>query len=313
MAADDKPLSELEREAENSRAQLMHTVDSLQSRVSGRAIKEDIKEFVRDTRDSMIHTIERRIRENPLQAAAIVVGLAYPIWRIVSHLPAPIALIGAGIALTQGGSRSAYSNGSHGSRPTAATELTNSARAKMHALGEEAADTVDRAVHAAENMASQSVEAASDALSQAYQAGADLAEKASLEVEETLHWTQDSLIRAVHDHPLAAGAVGLLVGGFFASCIPSTAAENEAFGQLSDVLKEQARDIVDEGVGAITAAAGEIYEHTAAATQRDGLTPEVVRDTVREVGAQVRTGAQKLTEQLDQASRNTTSSGEANG
>lgn len=41
--AEAKSLSKLEREAEDTRAGLIHTVDELHSRVSPQAIKEEIK------------------------------------------------------------------------------------------------------------------------------------------------------------------------------------------------------------------------------------------------------------------------------
>jgi len=109
-------LDELERDAERTRADLAHTVDELRSRISDTAsdirervspaaIKQDVKDYVNQTGHQLYHSIESRARENPLQAVAIAAGLAYPIWRIVSSMPAPILLIGAGIALS---SRSGY-------------------------------------------------------------------------------------------------------------------------------------------------------------------------------------------------------------
>jgi hypothetical protein len=106
----DPSLSQLERESEMTRAQLVDTVDELRTRVtdtandlrervSPAAIKEDVKDYVRQTRGQLFETIERRARENPLQAVAIGAGLAYPALRILRSIPAPIFLIGAGIAL----------------------------------------------------------------------------------------------------------------------------------------------------------------------------------------------------------------------
>jgi ElaB/YqjD/DUF883 family membrane-anchored ribosome-binding protein len=111
-------LDELERDAERTRADLAHTVDELRSRiadtasdirerVSPAAIKQDVKDYVNQTGQQFYHTIESRARENPLQAVAIAAGLAYPIWRIVASMPAPILLIGAGIALSSRGGHGA--------------------------------------------------------------------------------------------------------------------------------------------------------------------------------------------------------------
>lgn len=112
----DPSLSQLERESEMTRAQLVDTVDELRTRVtdtandlrervSPAAIKEDVKDYVRHTREQLYETIERRARENPLQAVAIAAGLAYPALSILRSIPAPIFLIGAGIALARPAAR----------------------------------------------------------------------------------------------------------------------------------------------------------------------------------------------------------------
>ena len=101
--AEAKSLSELEREAEHTRADLVDTVDKLHSRVSPQAIKEEVKAYAREASYDLIHNLERRARENPLQTVAVAAGLAYPVWRFLINIPAPILLVGAGLALTQMG------------------------------------------------------------------------------------------------------------------------------------------------------------------------------------------------------------------
>ena len=107
-------MEELERDAERTRADLAHTVDEIRSRISDTAsdirervspaaIKQDVKDYVHQSGQQLYHTIETRARENPLQTVAIAAGLAYPVWRIVSSMPVPVLLIGAGIALSNRG------------------------------------------------------------------------------------------------------------------------------------------------------------------------------------------------------------------
>jgi len=62
--AEGRSLSDMERETEHARADLIHTVDELHSRVSPQAIKEEVKAFARDTGNDLIHTLERKAREN---------------------------------------------------------------------------------------------------------------------------------------------------------------------------------------------------------------------------------------------------------
>src|SRR3984893_838599 len=104
--AEGKSLSDMERETEHTRADLIHTVDELHSRVSPRAIKEEVKAYARDTGNELIHSLERKARENPLQAVAVAAGLAYPAWRLLANIPAPILLVGAVLAFSRFGASS---------------------------------------------------------------------------------------------------------------------------------------------------------------------------------------------------------------
>ena len=103
--AEGQSLSELERQAERTRADLIHTVDELHDRVSPQAIKQEMRAYAREASQDLIHNLERRARENPLQTVAVAAGLAYPAWRFIANIPAPILLIGAGLALSQVGAR----------------------------------------------------------------------------------------------------------------------------------------------------------------------------------------------------------------
>ena len=60
--AEGQSLSELERQTENSRADLIHTVDQLHNRVSPRAIKEEMRVYAREAGQDFIHDLERRRR-----------------------------------------------------------------------------------------------------------------------------------------------------------------------------------------------------------------------------------------------------------
>ena len=97
-------LTELERQAESRRAELAQTVDELHNRVSPGAIKADVRNYARDR----LRLVEERMRDNPLQAVAIAVGIAYPLWRLIGRIPAPVLLIGAGLALSRRGRSEGY-------------------------------------------------------------------------------------------------------------------------------------------------------------------------------------------------------------
>jgi ElaB/YqjD/DUF883 family membrane-anchored ribosome-binding protein len=153
----DPSLSRLEAEAEHTRAQLVQTVDELRSHVtdtvadirhqaSPSVIKEHAKDYVRDRGQQLLDSVERTARENPLQAAVVALGVAYPIFKIVRSIPAPLLLIGAGFALARpGGSRPAYGAGDQGFLDQARGHVDDATQAMKQGL-RSAAETVQNAV-----------------------------------------------------------------------------------------------------------------------------------------------------------------------
>src|SRR4029078_502493 len=96
----------LRRESERTRAQLVSTVVELREKVGTTAaelkaraspahIKQEVRTFVREEQRSLLNTVQERIRENPLQAAAVGAMLAYQAWGLLLALRAALLYIGA--------------------------------------------------------------------------------------------------------------------------------------------------------------------------------------------------------------------------
>jgi ElaB/YqjD/DUF883 family membrane-anchored ribosome-binding protein/gas vesicle protein len=340
--AQGKSLSQLEREAEHTRADLIHTVDELHNRVSPHAIKAEVKAYARGTGNELIHTLERKVRENPLQAIAVAAGLAYPAWRVLIKIPAPILLVGAGLALTRVGGSSRGTMGDQanarsrtGAGDKEAEKLTDSLKRSVqdtssslaHAaegLKQKVADTVaetksgmssgleairSRAgaaisdtTESARAAASNAATAATDALSATYRSGIDAASSAGDQLSRSFKQSKESLFEAMESHPFLVGGIGLLIGAVVASALPVTQAENRAFGDSSDDLKNRARETASEGLEAAKTAAHDVYQEAVSRAQEQGLTPEVVRQTVKDAGEKVQNIVQQTANALDKKS-----------
>ena len=107
----EQAVEELRRESEQNRVKLTQTVQSLSGLVTGtvtdvkerlspKHIKQDVKDYVRNSGEHLVETLQRKASENPLQAVAIGAGLAIPLWRLVKNIPTPILLVGAGLLLS---------------------------------------------------------------------------------------------------------------------------------------------------------------------------------------------------------------------
>ena len=304
----DKSVSELEQEAAATRSDLVRTVDSLQKRVSPHAIKEDVKEFARDTGHQLFRNIELRARENPLQTAAVAAGLAYPLWRFLINIPAPVLMVGAGLALTRSGgspsvSRSSGStfgttdrpadtirHGVHQGSDTAtqmAGDAADKAGAQLEGVATRAADAVSSTTRAAGEMASEAAAGVSATVSSAYRESVHVASQSVDQISEAVERTKDSVVEAIERHPLVAGGLGLLVGALIASSLPVTRTENRLFGETSDEVKGRARDALSEGVQIAKTKAEEVYEAAVSQADEGGPNAEGTRETIKDVGEAV--------------------------
>jgi hypothetical protein len=330
--AEGRSLSEMERETEHTRADLIHTVDELHSRVSPQAIKEEVKAYARDTGNELIHTLERKARENPLQTVAVAAGLAYPAWRFLINIPAPVLLVGAGLALTQfGGSsrapttsaRSRQSGGERqgeqlpdGLRQTAQNVSFNLSQA-AEGLKEKVADAAEqaragvseglgairsRAAAAISDTTESARAAASDtvtAATAAYRSGIDAASRTGDQLSESFKQSKENLFETMERHPFLVGGVGLLIGAVIASALPVSQTENRLFGDTSDDLKNRARGMASEGLEVAKTTVQDIYQESASRAQQEGLSPEVVRKTVKGVGDKVKSLVEQAADALE--------------
>jgi hypothetical protein len=159
----EKTLTDLKRDAERSRAELAETVDQLRSRVtdtvtdfreraSPEAMKAEVGDYFRTRADALMD----RARENPLQTAAIGIGVGYPLLKIARSIPAPILMVGAGLYLLGTSSGQKLSETVSKKVSAAVDAATDSFSA--------GADATNRKVHDAQDLAASGLTAAKDTI-----------------------------------------------------------------------------------------------------------------------------------------------------
>ena len=184
----------LEREAERDRQALVNTVEALQERMSPTAIKRDVQEYVRDKKEGILRNLEQRARENPLQAVAIAAGAAYPLWRIVTSIPAPLLLIGAGLALTRTSKSSVSGTGAAGQGFAGEArdrlgEATDAVKQKFEEVSGSARQSVQQTMQAARAKAGETSARIADLKSEVSKGTESLTAKAG----ETLSHAADTV------------------------------------------------------------------------------------------------------------------------
>ena len=309
--ATEPSVTALRAEAEVTRARLTGTVDDLRTqvadtatdikeRLSPDAIKTEVTQYVRDSRDQLWHTLERKARDNPLQAVAVGAALAYPALKLMRAMPAPLLLVGAGLLLSR-------TTGNGGSASDATGALRNHAQGALDTVGatlERATDSARRTVHDAQDYARQGAESVvdratatassikdrvTDATDDATSAIRDTAGRVMGQAEDLVQQTRETVSDTWDKNPLLIAGIGLGIGAFIAAAFPSTKAEETMFGDASDALRRQAEGVAAKGVEAAKSA----VEGVAAAASGQGLSVDGLNQLGESLTGKVRAVAER--------------------
>jgi ElaB/YqjD/DUF883 family membrane-anchored ribosome-binding protein len=224
MSGNERSLKQLKNDAEKSRADLTHTVDELKSKVSStvddirdRISPDSIKAAAGDYVRSRGGQLVEKARDNPLQAAAIGLGLAYPVLGVMRAIPAPVLMIGAGLFLMgsqQGKQLSQKVAEAAGGLVDQASVGANSVRRAIHDVQDSASQTFASAKatvsSGVDDLATQAAKvrsAATEASDQLSETGAAIARSASVSVDglkEKLGAASDSAADALRGGVSAA-------------------------------------------------------------------------------------------------------------
>jgi hypothetical protein len=299
-AQQDPSVDELRRQSERSRNAFTSTVGELREKVSSTAddlktrlspsnIKEEVKDYVREGSGQFFHSIERKARENPLQAVAIGAGLAYPLWGLLKTIPVPIMLVGAGLWMSRqkpaSGGDNGYAQGvTHELADAAAqgargvSDAVRSAATSVSAGAESVTDKVRTTAHdirdSVSGMGRSVVDSVKDSAMTATESVSATASDLKNKVSEVGDQTKTALVDLVDRNPLLVGGIGLAIGAFIAASLPRSDAEDRMFGERSDDIKEKAAEAASQGVERAKDVAAGMVGDVAAAAARQGLSVE---------------------------------------
>jgi len=320
-------VEELREESERSREALASTVGELRDTVGNTAaeiktlispahIKKEIRNYVREERESVVQSIQRRAQENPLQVAAVGAAVAYPVWSLLRAIPTPLLLIGAGLFLTSkrgqqsakdikakvddvvqqgtekmtdmaGAVRSDLEDRLAGAR-YGAEELRGTVASAAGAVADKAqsvfrsaADTAKGAVSGAAGQVASAAEGVGTAAGETATAAKDQAAAMGAR-------SRDALTNFVNDNPLLVAGIGAAVGAFIAASLPPSEAENRMFGAGSEKLKGKARESAAQGIEQAGNIAAEAAGSVAAAAAREGIDAAGVQRALNAVADGVR-------------------------
>ena len=328
MSSTNEPsVQELRQESERTREALASAVGELRDKVGDTAtelktlvspshIKQEIKDYIREERESLVQSLQRKAKENPLQIAAVGAAVAYPAWGLLRAIPTPLLLIGAGLLLTsKRGQQSAKEIKAkveevvqQGSDKV--SDLAGSVRSDLEdrlAGARYAAEDVQDVLTSTVREAADKARAAVHDVSDGVKAGARSVAGKTAATEEGVTAAPAGTAATVKDRAAGMGAsshnsatdfvnnnallvagIGAAVGAFIAASIPPSDAENRLFGAGSEKLKVKAREAAAQGIEKAGDIASEAVGSVAAAAAREGLDAAGVQCALNEVADSVR-------------------------
>jgi len=228
-----------------------------------------------------VASLQNAVRENPISAALIGMGV---LWLFMG---------GSNTSLAGGeGRKSIFGTTAEGAGHAtgAVREAGRQVGNAAGAVAETASNLVRQGSAAAGEAASNAVGQAADLVTTAYNSTTDVASQAAGQVSaavQGLHGTgsewgntvQKNIADMFERQPLLLGAIGVAIGAGIAASLPTTEAENELMGGVSDALRETVTDKI-----------GEVKEMADAAVKEakvQGLTPDAASEAIRGVAAKV--------------------------
>jgi len=234
--AEDRHIRDLRVDIRHTRAEMTETIEQLQHRLEPDRIKEQVKASVRaktigraqNMFDSTRSTgFVDRIRQNPLPAAMIAVGLG---WLFA-------------------GSRSGTSSSDYyGMNDSSTDGLAGMARGRMNDMAGQAQDRMDdltsRAQDRMDDLTSRAQGQMNDLTGRAQETMSGLSDRARMQASRA----QGGFQSVLDDNPLALGVVALAAGAAIGMAVPTTPREHELMGEARDELLDQAQSRAQDAV-----------------------------------------------------------------
>ena len=280
----DGTLDGLERDAERDRARLAGTVEALRHRLApgGGGLGARARGYATDG-------VLRRIEDHPLETVAIAAGVAYPVVRIVTKIPAPILLLGAGVALAGRGGPA---------RDERVEVVVEEREVEIDAAPTDAAAFRRPKVSA---VASDGTARTSEAATSP-RGGADAVSRAGERAAAMGRTGGEQVVSAIRRNPAIAGGASLLIGAALAAMLPRTRVEEQAFGEAAEDVRERARAAAAEGVEAGRRALGAAADEAERQNLTAGDAKEVVRDVADKAGQAIRDAADEARGAVERSS-----------
>jgi hypothetical protein len=279
-----------------TREQIGSTIEALQEKLSPAALADQAKTAVRD---ATIGKVENMVED----AENAIARTGHSFFDTVRDNPVPAAMIGVGLAwlLVR---RRRHERQEHGyqfqGRRGPVTRMLDRAEDKVSDVAQDAGEYVrdaegrvveaartvsDKASEAARTVSDKASEAAHNAgdmvrraehrVAGAARSATDTVKRVASDATETGRRIEDRLEQAFYDNPLALGAAALATGTVIGLAIPISHKEDEWMGAARDELVGKASDLAHQAIGKVEDIAREATGGPTSQSKSNGEMPRM--------------------------------------
>ena len=285
---------EIRANIEQTRAEMSETIDALQERLSPTNLKEQAKEQVReqfeeaktmvreatigrvenmvqnasDTVSEARYTMMDTIRENPIPAALVGIGLGWLFMNRSSRTPTRYSGRGSVRGDYRSYERSRPYDDRRGYYDTlgygdnqrrydsggTVSQVRQGASSMIDRAQDTASSVASRVQDTASNVAGNVSETASNLADRAQETASNLADQAQYQAQRVEDRFQESL----RTNPLAIGAIALALGTAVGLALPETEKENELMGEARDTLLDKAQEVASDTMEKVQRVASDV-------------------------------------------------------
>jgi hypothetical protein len=141
-----------------------------------------------------------------------------------------------------------------------------------------------RVFGSAGELASSSASTIYDVGASTYESTVDAARRAGRQASRAGTWLRDEVDEITGESPLLLGALGLALGAAVGAVVRTTDTENRLMGELSDTLKQRARDLAEQQYGEVQSTAEQMVDRLQARFADLGQPKDVSSDWETVIG-----------------------------
>ena len=241
---------------------------------TGQSLTQKASDMASDLSDE----VSRRGQDLSAQAGAAVTSAKGTVYSTAARI---------GEAVAAGSDQAQRTASSDGLKDTAIS-LGDKISTRVVEMKDGASELASTTIDSTRDFAAGAATATRNAASSATDAGLEMAKSVRDKTSDLSNRAGRTVLDTIQENPLLVAGVGLLIGGLIASALPKSDLEDDLVGDAAAAAKRRASEAASKGFDAAKGAAGEILENVARQAGAEGLTPDKLDETARDLGQRVR-------------------------